>query len=244
VGFTKPGLLKIDLRDSFSFIGTGIFSIVFFNWCYFTAISEVSLSVAVILLYTGPAFVAILSRIFFGEELTKHKIAALAVTLIGCALVVKLIPAGDQRLSWYGIIVGLGSGFGYALYSIFGKHALKKYNSLTVITYTFIFASVALLPTSGVTIEIGQLTSVDVWFYIVGLGFFPTALAYMLYTQGLSMIESSRASITATIEPVLATMIGVWVFDERLTGYQIIGMLFILTAVILVQLKRRRLSFT
>lgn len=239
-----PKLLKIDLRDSLSFIGTGIFSIVFFNWCYFTAIEEVSLSVAVILLYTGPAFVAVLSRIFFGEPLTKRKIGALLVTLIGCMLVVKLVPVGDQKLSWYGILVGLGSGFGYALYSIFGKHALKKYESLTVITYTFVFASAVLLPTSGLTIEFDQLASANVWYQIVGLGFFPTALAYMLYTQGLSMIESSRASITATIEPVVATLIGVWVFDELLTSYQIIGMLLILTAVVLIQLKRRRISAT
>ncbi len=240
----SPELLKIDLKDSLSFIGTGIFSIVFFNWCYFTAIEEISLSVAVILLYTGPAFVAILSRIFFGESLTKRKVGALVVTLIGCALVVKLVPVGDQKLSWYGILVGLGSGFGYALYSIFGKHALKKYESLTVITYTFVFASAVLLPTSGLTIEFDQLASKHIWLQILGLGFFPTALAYMLYTQGLSMIESSRASITATIEPVVATLIGVWVFDELLTSYQIIGMLLILTAVVLIQLKRRRFSPT
>jgi len=239
-----PKLLNIDLKDSLSFIGTGIFSIVFFNWCYFTAIKEVSLSVAVILLYTGPVFVAILSRIFFGEPLTGRKIGALVFTLIGCALVVKLVPVGDQKLSWYGILIGLGSGFGYALYSIFGKHALKKYESLTVITYTFVFASVVLLPTSGLTIEFNQLVSKYIWLQILGLGFFPTALAYMLYTQGLSMIESSRASISATIEPVVATLIGVWVFDELLTSYQIIGMLLILTAVILIQLKRPRLSPT
>ena len=120
--------------------------------------------------------------------MTARKIAALALTLLGCVLVIKVFPITADRISWYGLLVGLGSGFGYALYSIFGKHALKKYNSLTVITYTFVFASVVLLPTSGVTIEIGQLSSVDVWYYIIGLGFFPTVLAYMLYTQGLSMI--------------------------------------------------------
>ncbi len=69
LSLSQPKLLKIDWKDALSFIGTGIFSIVFFNWAYFTAIEEVSLSVAVILLYTGPAFVVILSRIFFGEPL-------------------------------------------------------------------------------------------------------------------------------------------------------------------------------
>lgn len=233
----NPELLKIDFKDTVSFIGTGIFSIVFFNWCYFTAIEEVSLSIAVILLYTGPAFVVILSRIFFKELMTKRKVSALLLMILGCALVVRLIPAGDQQVSWYGILVGLGSGFGYALYSIFGKHALKKYKALTVITYTFIFASAALLPVSGITIEAQQLASTRVWMLILGLGFFPTVLAYMLYTTGLSMIESGLASITAMIEPVVATLLGVLIFNELLTVYQILGILLVLTAVMLIQLK-------
>lgn len=238
----RPGLLKFELKDAMSFVGTGIFSISFFNWCYFTAIEEVSLSVAVILLYTGPAFVVILSRIFFGEPMTSRKIWALGLTMVGCALVIKLIPAGMGRISAYGIFVGLSSGFGYALYSIFGKHALKKYHSLTVITYTFTFASVLLLPLSGVTISAGQLDSWRVWAYILGLGFFPTALAYMLYTMGLNMIESGRASIAATLEPVVATLLGVIFFKEVLTGYQLTGILLVLISVVLIQLKKRSRS--
>lgn len=234
-----PGLLKIDFKDSFSFVGTGIFSIVFFTWCYFTAIEEVSLSIAVILLYTGPAFVTVLSWIIFGEPMTRRKVGALVLTLLGCALVIRLIPLGDQQISFYGFLVGLGSGFGYALYSIFGKHALKKYQSLTVITYTFIFASAVMLPVSGIGIEMSQLSSMHVWWQILGLGFFPTALAYMLYTTGLSMVESSRASITATVEPVVATMLGVFVFNEILTIYQLIGIVLVLVAVVLIQLKKQ-----
>ncbi|NGP89897.1 EamA family transporter [Aliifodinibius halophilus] len=233
-------LLKIELKDSFSFIGTGIFSIVFFNWCYFTAIEEVSLSVAVILLYTGPAFVTILSWLLFKEPMTRRKIWALLLTLIGCALVIKVIPFADKQISLIGFLIGLGSGFGYALYSIFGKHALKKYSSLTVITYTFVFASAVLLPLSGITIEVSQLSSTKVWFHILGLGFFPTALAYMLYTVGLSMIESSRASITATIEPVVATLLGIYFFDEVLTYFQLSGMVLVLAAVVLIQLKKTK----
>jgi len=237
-----PKLLKIDLKDSLSFIGTGIFSIVFFTWCYFTAIEEVSLSIAVILLYTGPAFVTLLSWLIFGEPLTRRKIGALLLTFVGCALVIKLIPFSDQRISWYGFLVGLGSGFGYALYSIFGKHALKKYKSLTVITYTFIFASAVMLPVSGLGIETGQLSSFNVWWNILGLGLLPTALAYLLYTTGLSMVESSRASITATIEPVVATLLGVFVFNEILTIYQVFGIVLVLVAVVLIQLKKPQVT--
>jgi drug/metabolite transporter (DMT)-like permease len=237
VAITNTELLKINLRDTMSFVGTGIFSTVFFSWAYFTAIEEVSLSIAVILLYTGPAFVVILSRIFFGEPITSRKIGALALTLLGCVLVIKVFPVTADRISWYGIIVGLGSGFGYALYSIFGKHALKKYHPLTVIVYTFVFASIVMLPVSGITISMTDLQSSHVWITILGLGFLPTALAYYLYTMGLSMIESGRASIAATIEPLVATLLGVFVFSEVLTVFQVVGMLLVLAAVVLIQFK-------
>ncbi len=240
----NPELLKIDVKDSFSFVGTGIFSIVFFNWCYFTAIDEISLSIAVILLYTGPAFVVILSWMLFGEPMTNRKILALLLTLMGCVLVVNIFPLDIQSLNLFGLLVGLGSGFGYALYSIFGKYALRKYKSLTVITYTFLFASAVLLPASGIFIEPGQLSSPRVWPVILGLGFFPTVVAYLLYTTGLSMVESSRASIAATFEPVVATLIGVFVFDEFLTVYQWFGIFMVLAAVILIQLKRKKVTGT
>jgi drug/metabolite transporter (DMT)-like permease len=66
-------LLRIKVSDSKYFIGTGILSIVFFNWCLFNAIQETSISIATILLYTAPAFVIIFSRILFKESLTLRK---------------------------------------------------------------------------------------------------------------------------------------------------------------------------
>lgn len=234
----KPEELIIQWKDSFSFIGTGIFSMVFFNWCYFTAIEELSLSIAVILLYTGPAFVVLLSRLLFGEKITILKFLSLLITAAGCVLVIEVFPLSVSTLTLYGLLVGLGSGFGYALYSIFGKYALRKYSSLTVITYTFVFASVVLIPTSGLTIETELFYQQNVWLNMLGLGIFPTALAYLLYTKGLSMVESSRASIAATVEPVVATLLGVFVFAEKLDYLQVAGMILVIIAVILIQLER------
>lgn len=234
----NPDHLKIKLKDTPIFIGTGILSMVFFNWCYFTAIEEVSLSIAVMLLYTGPSFVIILSRLFFKEYLNLPKIIALFLTAFGCMLVVQLFPLSNKTISIYGLLVGLGSGFGYALYSIFGKIALRKYSILTIITYTFIFASVVLLPVSGISIDADLVLRRDNILSVLGLGLLPTVIAYLLYTKGLSMIESGKASITATVEPVVATTVGVYVFNEVLTLFQLIGILLIISAVIILQIKR------
>src|SRR5699024_1644672 len=108
------------------FIGTGIFSIIFFNYTMFKTIELASISISAALLYTGPAFVVILSRLIFKEKLTNQKLIALILTLIGTSLVVELFPLSVDNLPISTILIGLCSGLGYALYSIFSKFALKK----------------------------------------------------------------------------------------------------------------------
>ena len=228
-------LFRIKIADSKYFVGTGVFSIVLFNWCLFSAIEETSISIASILLYTAPAFVMIFSRIIFKESLTKRKISALIVTFLGCSFVIGILPNSNESISFLGLILGVGAGFFYALYSLFGKFALKKYNSLTVTVYTFLFAAIAVTPFSGLWNNIALFSNHNVWFYIIGLGFLSTMLPFLFYTKGLSTIESSRASIIATIEPVVASLVGFMIFNEKLNLYQYFGIILVISAVMIVQ---------
>jgi drug/metabolite transporter (DMT)-like permease len=237
VGILNPSLLKIKPGDIKYFLGTGILSIAFFNWCYFTAIQMTSVSVAAILLYTAPAFVTILSRIFFKEWLTRKKLISLLGTFAGCTFVVGLFPETHLMVTFTGILIGIGAGLGYALYSIFGKFALQKYNSITVTTYTFLVASLGLLPVSGIWKVHALFILPSTWVYVGGLTVFSTVIAYLFYTLGLSQVESSRASIMATIEPLVATLTGAVYFAQALTLWQIAGIILILAAVIFVQEK-------
>lgn len=233
--FKDRSLLKIKLTDTKYFIGTGIFSIVFFNWCYFTTMRELSLSVAVVLLYTAPAFVAIISRFVFKEPLNKTKLSALFIMILGCYLVAGGLSAQEVTVSGYGLLVGLGSGLGYALYSIFGKLASKKYSSLTITTYTFIFASLIMIPFGGLYENVELLLNTRVLLTGFTLGLIPTTLAYLLYTAGLSKVETGQAAIIANVEPVAAMIIGVGIYGDKLTVWQIVGSILILSAAVLVQ---------
>lgn len=233
--FKNRKALKVKGSDSKYFIGTGIFSIVFFNWCLFHAIQETSISIASILLYTAPAFVTIFSRILFKESLTPRKVLALITTFIGCPFVIGILPNSNDSISLYGFILGLGSGLFYALYSIFGKFALVKYDSLTVTVYTFVFAAIAVTPLSGLWMVLHLFTTLEVWLNIIGLGFLSTMLAFTFYTKGLNAVESSRASIIATVEPVVASLLGFLIFNEKLSIWQYFGILLVIFAVIIVQ---------
>jgi drug/metabolite transporter, DME family len=228
--------LKVRLKDMHLFIGTGILSIVIFNWCYFTAINLMNIPIAVALLYTAPAFVAILSFIFLKESINKKKILAIFLTVIGCTLAAGITGHAGTTFSAASILIGLGAGFGYALYSIFGKVALERYHPFTVTMYTFIVASLALLPTTGIMGKASDLMEPSILIYVIGLGVFPTVLAYFAYSWGLERTESSTAAVVATLEPVVATSLGVMVYGDRLSGLQLIGALLIIVSVIAVNI--------
>src|SRR5699024_1741744 len=162
----------------------GILGIAFFNYFYFDVFSRSSLSLAVTLLYTGPLFVTVLSRIFFKELWTIRKGLALIFAVTGCALVVGLLPFHHQAVSADILFMGILSGFCYALYSIFSKPVTKRYSVLTITTYTFFYASVFLLLTSDIVTKTVQFQSVKVWVYAVLLALVATVAGYLLYATG------------------------------------------------------------
>ena len=129
---------RIALRDLPLFLGLGFGSILFFTVCYFSAITMMPLSTAAILLYTSPIWIMLMSVLFFHEKLNRIKLTALALAFAGCVLVSGISGEG---LTLTGLLLGLGSGIGYGLYSILGTIALRKYSPYTVTTYTFLFAA-------------------------------------------------------------------------------------------------------
>lgn len=235
-------LLIIRIKDLWCFIGSGIISLCFFNICYFTTIQRTSMAVAAILLYTSPIFVLIFSAILFKERLTVKKIIALILAVLGCAFVTGVFSSGGSQLSVSGIIIGIGAGVGYALYSIFGRYALERgYHSATISFYTFLFCTIGLLVSSPFVCPIGETigkiaagsTLKDI-LLICGIAFFVTVLPYLLYTLGLSGIENSKAGIIASIEPVVAALLGLLVYGETLSLASIMGMVMVLVAIVLL----------
>lgn len=230
--FRQPRSLAIAPRDIWMFLGTGLGSIVFFNICYFTAIELTTLSVAAILLYTAPSIVMVFSIFLFHERFTRRKAFCLVLAFVGCVLVSGL---GMGHVEAAGILAGLGSGFGYALYSIFGRYALAKYEPLTVTAWTFIIASSGLLPFCHFGMILSLAAAVPYTGLLFALlGLMSTALPFGLYTMGLKHMEAGRASILASVEPLTSTVVGIAIFHEALTLTGAAGMACILGAVILL----------
>ena len=233
--WTDRKKLRIQKKDFPLFLGMGWGSILFFTICYFTTIQRASLAVAAVLLYTSPIFVLLLSAVFLKEKITAKKLCALAMAFLGCVLAAGI--GKDAHITWTALLTGLGSGLGYGLYSIFGSILLKKYHPYTVSSYAFIFAGSGAIflcdakNTAEKTADAGAL-------YVLGFVLFMAAVTavapFLLYTAGLKKTEAGKAAVLATVEPLVAALVGIFLFQEALTVQMSFGIACIFLAVVLL----------
>ena len=227
-------LFRIRLKDLWCFIGSGVLSVLFFNFCYYTTIRQSGMAIAAVLLYTSPIFVMLMSLWLFRERMTVRKVTSLLLTVVGCVFVSGIFTAGGTFTPG-GLALGIGAGFGYALYSIFSRYALQRgYQPMTITFYTFLLSAVGgvfftdfkLIATSSAENGLG------LWLPLVAYVAVGTIGAYLLYTAGLKHIDNSKASVMAAVEPACATLLQIMVLRVLPDAYTMVGITLVLGAIV------------
>ena len=234
--FTDRKLLKIDLRGLFHISLIGLFSQFFFNLLYFSAIQKTTVATAVTLMYTAPIFIAVMARIFYQELFTPFKTVALFLCVGGCFFTATGGSMETLRLNLPGVLMGLGSGFTFALLTILSKAIINKYHQLTIIVYSIGFGLLFYLPFSH-PLEVFQLDlTLKAWLLLGSIGLISTVIAYGFYITGLSYgIEASKAGIISTLEVVVSVILSYLVFKEALWGWKLAGILMVVSSVLIVK---------
>ena len=226
---------KVRWRDVPLFFATGLVSVLAFSWCYFTAIQQMTMSMAAILLYTSPIWVMLLSAVLFKEKITAKKILALVLAFGGCICV---SGGGGGKMTLLGLLTGLGAGLGYGLYSIFSTFLLRRYSPLTVTTYAFAIGTVGawiLCDPGDMIAKVAAAPPVSIGFWIVACSIVTEFFPYLMFTNGLRSVPASRAAIIATIEPVVATIIGI-IRGEPMTFFVAIGVIAVISAILVLNI--------
>ena len=228
-------------RTSISiFLAIGIIGIAGFYIVYIYAITTIGLGLASVLLYSASIWVALFGFIFQGDKMTKHKMLALVLALVGIVLIAGIFNFNQFRIGYFGILAGLGSGIGYAAYIILNKKAGQLgYSTWTVNAYGLGIGALALLIFQSNTSLTQTIYSPATSLVLLLLGIIPTLGGGLAFYAGLQKIPAVNASIVATFEPVVATVLGWVLFSEILRLNQILGGILILIAVTLIQLPGR-----
>lgn len=212
------------------FAATGI--TLFFS-SYQLAIKSGGVAFAVVLLYTAPAWVAVMSRIFFSERITVVKTIVLMMTIMGVGLVsfgaFSGAGPGGGHLGVSALVFGMLSGISYATYYIFGKYFSNRYSSPNLFLYALPAGAAGLLP----WVDFLPKTAMA-WAGLICLAFFSTYGAFYCYYAGLKYLEATRAAVTATLEPVIAAVIAYFWWNEYFSVQGYVGSGLILSGVVLM----------
>jgi len=226
IGFvarTNPQLLRIPRNALPFFLAFGLFGVAAFYFTYPNAVIQTSVTTAVVLLYTAPVFVTVTAWRVWREPLNAPKLGALVLAFVGCALVARAYDPAELSLNAPGLMLGLGAGFTYALYTIFSKLALEKFASPTVLVYSLLFGALFLAPFQSLDALAPLAHQPLVWLPVLAIVLGPTLGSYALYNAGLQRVPASNASLIATIEPVVASVIAFVILGERMELLQILG---------------------
>jgi DME family drug/metabolite transporter len=232
---TGLGGLRVARRDLVFLAPLGLVGIGAFYLLYFFTVRESAVGTASILLYSSPAFVTLLAWAFLREPLGLTRVAALGLTFVGIGLVVGAYDPGTLEIAPFVLVTGLLSGLTYGLYSIFGKPVAGHLGPATILSYALGFGAVLLVAFALPSLD--TLAGLPLWCYalLLMLAVVHTALAFALYTFGLRRLEAGRAAIVATVEPVVAGALGVFLLGEELTALKSLGAVLVLAGAALAQ---------
>lgn len=220
----RPKVLKINLKCLLYCGAIGIICQGLFNKCYFKAVEVTGVSIAAVLLYTSPLFLAVFSKIVYKEKMTRAKIISLILCCIGAIMAVTGGVLDLKEINTYGIIMGIMAAITYALMPIISKNALKEFSSETILIYGFLFGAIFMIPSAKPVEMIGFVTDMNVLPYMILLGVFPAAMAYIFYAEGIARgCELSIVGVVASVELIAASIIEWTVVGEVFTIGKAIG---------------------
>lgn len=202
---------------------------------FFAALERVGVAVATLVtLCSAPVLVALLSTALLGERLTRRLWVAAGLAILGTLLLVT--PAEGTTMDGStatGLLLALGSAFGYALVTIVSRRVAGAYHPLLPVTVAATVGALALLP--ALLLDGPRLAyPATGWLLLVYLGVGPTAVGYVLFTRGMRTTVATVASVVTLVEPLTAAVLAWLLFDEQLGPLALIGAGLLLGAVVLL----------
>jgi drug/metabolite transporter (DMT)-like permease len=250
----KPHLLRIERQDWGYLVGYGLILAIFnSSWTLSVALNGAAL--ATVLVYCSAGFTALLGWWLLKERLDGIKLLAVAFSLGGCVLVADALNPSAWQTNLVGILTGVLSGLGYAIYTLLGRSASQRgLNPWTTLCYTFGFATLFLLIFNllpggflpGAAVRTADLLwlgdSLAGWGILFLLAAGPTLVGFGMYNTSLIYLPSSVANLIVTLEPLFTALMAFVLLGEKMTGIQILGGMVILAGVVLLRVSEGRFN--
>ncbi|MBI4810832.1 MAG: EamA family transporter [Ignavibacteriales bacterium] len=234
----KRELLSVELKDLYKFALLGILGIAGSNFTYYFTIATTNVATSILLQYLAPILVLLYAALSREEKVTKIKVIAGSVSLVGCYLAVAGKDFSIITINHLGLMTGLASALCWSFTNGWLKRLLKKYNVWTCLVYAFLFASIFWSIVNPPWEIIAAKYSTETWTVFFGFAVISILIPHSLYFSGMRYLTASRGNITATFEPIVAIVSAFFIVQEVLTPIQIFGAVLVINAIAILQIRQ------
>jgi len=248
LAFARPNL-RVTGRELLFLLAFGVVGVALVQWLYFVAIHNLPVGIALLIEFTAPLFVALFARFVYRELIRRRIWVAVALCITGLALVVE-VWAG-VAFSTVGVTAALGGAFGLTAYLLMAEHERRDRDAVSLSFYGFLFAALfwavvqplwkfpwgVLDDTVSLQGNLSEYTA-PVWLLVGFIVVVGTMITFSLLTGALRHVSATRASIVATLEPVLATVVAWLWLGETFGTAQLVGGAVVLAGIFLAQTAR------
>lgn len=227
---------KVEKKDIAFFALLGLFGVSINQLLFFKGLNLTSPINASIMMVSNPILVLLAATIILKERITAMRILGV---LIGFAGATALLLTGTQKTGtahWQGDLMILLNSASWGVYLVLVKPYMKKYHTLTVVKWCFLFGFLYVLPFGWE--ELGdvkwELLDTTAWVSVVFVVFATTFIAYLLNTYALRALSPPVVSAYIYLQPFVATAIALIYGKDFLTFQKLTAAAFIFLGVYLV----------
>jgi drug/metabolite transporter (DMT)-like permease len=232
--------IKLPARDLAYCVLLGTLGVALSNYFYYVAIQRTNVATAIIVQYTAPVWVLFYVVARRQQKLSLQKVVAVMLAVAGIALVIGVIGTKSNggsalRLDSYGLIAALLASFSFAFYNVVGHHILARYDRWRVLVWTLAAAAIFWLFVNPPWKVVAAHYAPAQWLFLFVFSMISVLGAFSLYFLGLQHLEPTRAIIASCLEPVFSIVLAAVLLGEVLHPIQIVGIVFVLAAIVTVQ---------
>jgi drug/metabolite transporter (DMT)-like permease len=223
-------------------LGLGAVGYALQSGLYFAAIQRLDVSLVALLLYTYPAFVTVAALVLGRAPASLRTTVALVVASVGLVLV--LLAAGTGTFDLGGALLALAASVTYTTYILISDRIIGAIDPFALAALVLTGAAASFTVTGLATGSLDLALGLDAWLWLLLIAFVSTVVAVSAFFAGLRLVGPSEAAILSTFEPVVTVALAYAVLGERLAPAQLAGGALVLAAVVLLQLRPRRVGRT
>lgn len=168
---------------------------------------------AALIIQIGPILVGLLAAFFLGERLTRNLLIGMAVGFAGVVVIGQASSRGANG-DLVGVLLSLVAAFTFAIGVLTQKKLLPTISPLELTFWYAVVGTVVCLPWTAEAIEVLGAASADTIWWILYLGVFPSAIAFVAWAYALSHADAGKFAQSTFLVPFITALMAWLLLDE------------------------------